>query len=375
LVIIVGLIGFAGWSLLKNSPAVETTTGEPAADTIIITPARTQPTATVATPPVTVTTAMVIAASHTTQATAAIPPTPRPTLLAASYSQYVELPEIICLDMDLSPDGRTLAVAGYGGTWLYSMDTLEGTLFLDNSEGYVTHSPLSWAPDSRMLAVSWGREIRIMDTLNQEIVQGLAQGDRSVIFDLNWSPAGHWLFARATYDTFWDLTQERPTHFAGPEHISSGSWSPDGNRIALGTDNGLIINMNILENRPLRSLVGHTGRITDLAWSPDGQWLASAEASRSIRIWDVEGSTTLHTIEGVWGDIEMLAWSDDSQYLASAHNNGIIYIWDGNRGQAIYKLWGHQGRVIDIAWLPDGRLLSLGYEDGALRIWSIPASP
>jgi hypothetical protein len=378
-VIAIGLTVLVGWLMVKNTPSPEKAVGESVADTVIVTPARANATPVEATILVTVTKAIFIVVTDTPQPTPTpsptIAPTPKPTLITGSHSQYLELPGDIFLDMDLSPDSQTLVVAGYDGTWLYQIDTLERTPLLDSYE-HATSGPVSWATDSRTLAIGWNNEIRIVDTVNHEIIQELAGGDRREISDLNWSPTGRWLFSRGTYYSFWEVAQQQRIFLpetVGPDNVSSGDWSPDGNRIALGTGDGLIVITDMIKKHLLDLLAGDGVRIKHLDWSPDSQWLASANENNAIRIWHVESNSAIHLIEGITGDIQRLAWSGDSHWLASAHSNGIVLIWDANSGQAIYRLWGHEGIVSDVVWLPDGRLISLGRE-GTLRIWQIPAS-
>jgi WD40 repeat protein len=379
LVIVVGLIVFVGWSLLRNAPTAETPAGEPAADTVIITPERADSVPVEATVVVTVTKAVVVVVTSTPEATVTQQPTiaaaSAPTLILGSHSQYFDLPGHAFLDMDLSPDGNVLAVAGYQGIWLFQMKTLEQVPLLDSYE-HPGAGPVSWAPDNQRLAVNWSTEIRIIDSASRQIVQELAGGDRASIMTLSWSPAGRWLLTGGSYYRFWNITLGEeiylPSQFT-PNYLISSDWSPDGNSIALGAPDGSIVIINMNTVRPSQTLFGPEDSTDSIAWSPDGTLLASSDIDSSILIWQLENGETTQVLRGFGDAVTNLAWSPDSRRLASAHNDGIVWIWDVGTGQAIYRVWGHESIVSDVVWLPDGRLISLGREDGNLRIWQLPA--
>jgi WD40 repeat protein len=68
-------------------------------------------------------------------------------------------------------------------------------------------------------------------------------------------------------------------------HISKGlavwspsvAWSPDGTRLATGSDDGIVRQWDSTTGTLLSTLEGtHVGTwATSVAWSPDGSWLAS----------------------------------------------------------------------------------------------------
>ena len=67
--------------------------------------------------------------------------------------------------------------------------------------------------------------------------------------------------------------------------IFSVSWSPDGRRLATGSDDHTV---KIWEADTLQELLvlrEHLDRVYSVAWSPDGRRLASVSIE-SVKIWD-----------------------------------------------------------------------------------------
>ena len=65
-------------------------------------------------------------------------------------------------------------------------------------------------------------------------------------------------------------------------------FSPDGNVLTLGLDNGNIALVDYDELKVLAVLEGHTLEISDLLWLPDASLLVSSSWDGSIRFWGVK---------------------------------------------------------------------------------------
>jgi WD40 repeat protein len=53
------------------------------------------------------------------------------------------------------------------------------------------------------------------------------------------------------------------------------SWSPDGSRIASGSDDSTVHVWDSRTGAVLSTLEGHSDRVTTVSWSPDGSRIAS----------------------------------------------------------------------------------------------------
>ena len=67
---------------------------------------------------------------------------------------------------------------------------------------------------------------------------------------------------------------------------SRSPFSPDGQTLASGGNNKMVIVWDAVTGEQMRTLVGHEHQINSVAYSPDGQALASASHDNTIRLWD-----------------------------------------------------------------------------------------
>jgi WD40 repeat protein len=199
-----------------------------------------------------------------------------------------------------------------------------------------------------------------------------------------------------------------PAEFGLEDHaIVCVAWSPDGNRVAMGTRLGSLIvwdslNGNLLHHLssgeridscdwsangdnlvstsgpdlwmwdplagiPVQRVHGIGGLIKGVVFSPDSTMLASwAYGEKSGRIWDTTTGAHLFALPHR-DELNQLTWSPDSSAIASSTRDQLVTVWNSADGQSVVAL-GHDGIVFDIAWSPDGLLLAVGHSTG-VTIW------
>jgi hypothetical protein len=206
------------------------------------------------------------------------------------------------------------------------------------------------------------------------------RGHREPILTLAWSPDGKRLASGSEDRTIrlWNAAGG-PAHRTLERHadwVSRVAWSPDGRMLASGSSDGTIQLWDAQMGEVLRVLAGHTGWITGLAWSPDGQTLASGSSDGTIQLWDSRGWELRRTLQGHTGLVLSLAWSPDGQMLASGSGSGVILLWDGHSREPSRMLEGHTAAVRSLAWSSDGRTLASGADSGTIRLWDyLPGRP
>ena len=83
------------------------------------------------------------------------------------------------------------------------------------------------------------------------------------------------------------------------------------------------------------TFVGHTERVNCVCISPDGARIATGSDDKSIKIWNaVSGENTL-TISGCNSDVENLCFSRDGKLLASYEYRRSVRIWDSSTGREV----------------------------------------
>ena len=69
--------------------------------------------------------------------------------------------------------------------------------------------------------------------------------------------------------------------------------------------------------RELLTLKGHTGRVCSVSWSPDGTRLATGSEDGTAKVWDAAGGRELLTLKGHAGEVRSVSWSPDGKRLAT----------------------------------------------------------
>jgi WD40 repeat protein len=66
------------------------------------------------------------------------------------------------------------------------------------------------------------------------------------------------------------------------------AYSPDGRRIASGSDDATVKIWDEESGHELQTLKGHDGIVYSVAYSPDGRRIASGAGDNTIKIWGRE---------------------------------------------------------------------------------------
>jgi serine/threonine protein kinase len=115
-------------------------------------------------------------------------------------------------------------------------------------------------------------------------------------------------------------------------------------------------------------LIGHTGEVNSVAISPDGQKIASGSDDRTIKIWSLNRRKQLRTLKGHTSWVYSVAFSPDSQTLISGSKDKTVKIWNLKTGQELRSLTGHSSYVNSVAFSPDGQTIASGSYDKTIRL-------
>jgi WD40 repeat protein len=66
------------------------------------------------------------------------------------------------------------------------------------------------------------------------------------------------------------------------------AWSPDGKRLATGSNDGTAKVWDAATGQELLTLRGNTGFVYSVAWSPDGKRLAAASDDKTVQVYALE---------------------------------------------------------------------------------------
>ena len=67
--------------------------------------------------------------------------------------------------------------------------------------------------------------------------------------------------------------------------VEAVSWSPNGRRIASGSDDKTVQVWNPPDGGDVFTYIGHTAEVFAVAWSPDGSHIASGGYDKAVQVW------------------------------------------------------------------------------------------
>ncbi len=250
----------------------------------------------------------------------------------------------------LSPDGRTLAVGGWG------LKDAFGSIYL--------------------ISTATGRIERVL------------KGHTGVIFSLAFAvpPGGRLLLASGSGDNtarIWDVaTGECRRVLEGhTDSVYGVAFAPDASRLATASFDKTARIWSVADGKCLQTLQGHTKEVRSVAWSPDGKLLATGGDDRSIRLWSPDG-TLSRNIENLDNEINSVMFTADSSEL--------LYTWGGpdatgdgsavlqvSSGQERVRFTKHDNTVYSGAISPDGTMAATaGGNSHEIYLWRLAdASP
>jgi len=157
------------------------------------------------------------------------------------------------------------------------------------------------------------------------------------------------------------------------DSITSVAWSQRGTHLAVGLNTGVTQIWDIHQQKLVRTMGGHTGRVSSVAWN--NSQLSTGSRDRTIVQHDVR-ATEDYTMKllGHKQEICGLKWSFDGEQLASGGNDNKLFLWSLAAGTSpLAKFSDHQAAVKAIAWSPHqhGLLASGGgTADRCIKFWN-----
>ncbi|MFN8467927.1 MAG: effector-associated domain EAD1-containing protein [Caldilineaceae bacterium] len=121
----------------------------------------------------------------------------------------------------------------------------------------------------------------------------------------------------------------------------------------------------------VRTLSGHTKRVTAVAVTPDGRHVISGSWDKTLRVWDLASGETVRTLSGHTDWVRGVAVTPDGRQVVSGAEDKTLRVWDLASGETVRTLNGHTDMVWGVAATPDGRQVVSGAEDKTLRVWDL----
>ena len=162
------------------------------------------------------------------------------------------------------------------------------------------------------------------------------------------------------------------------DDVNSAAFSPDGLRIATGSDDNTARVWAMDENGKWQTqnvLEGHEGPVWSAAFSPDGTRIVTGSSDTTASVWERDGSgswQTQHVLEGHEDEVNSAAFSPDGTRIVTGSIDNTARVWrEGESGkwQTQNVLEGHEGPVWSAAFSPDGRFIVTASADDTAPVW------
>ncbi|KAF2118518.1 U4/U6 small nuclear ribonucleoprotein Prp4 [Lophiotrema nucula] len=206
-------------------------------------------------------------------------------------------------------------------------------------------SIVRFSPNGKYIASgSWGGQLKLLTVPNMDPAKAYRGGHADRTTGIDWMPG-------ATLD--------------------GSAVSSSAVNFASGGGGGNIRFWSLDDDKPLRSLEGHSDRVCRIAFHPSGRYLASASDDTTWRLWDVETGRELLIQEGHSKEVYTVAFNTDGSLVASAGLDSIGRVWDLRTGRLAFLMESHIKPIYGLDWGTDGFRLLSGSGDGFMKCWDL----
>jgi WD40 repeat protein len=296
-------------------------------------------------------------------------------------------------NLTFSPDGKTLASAGRGGT-IKLWDVASASSILEIK----SHTPIpnkgvrgmvygvAFSPDGKTL-VSCGddRKVHLWDarTGRHKATLSNCHGTRIVF-----SPDGQTVVVE---EQVWELAtgkERRPVKAINRGISRTVAFDPKGRPLIATAGDWphppVIWLWDLTTGEKRLTLKGHTKPALSMAFSPDAKVLASSGYDFTVRLWDVATGKNTLTIKDHPGQVYFLLFSPDGKTLAAGYRHqrdGVppirtlrfsVRLYETATLKLLATLDGTPGPVGPLAFSPDGRMLATGTRGPTITLWKLP---
>ncbi|MDM4018368.1 DUF1549 domain-containing protein [Roseiconus lacunae] len=252
--------------------------------------------------------------------------------------------------IDVSPDGKLIAIGGYHETFL--LDAAVGTLRTRLVGMSPRMNSVSFSQDGSRLAAVGGSpgeqgEVQIWDTKTHELL----------------------LSKTVTYDA-----------------LCGAAWSPDGTKLAFGAADNVVRAIDTTSGEQVLFQGAHEDWIRDLAFSPDGSHLVSVARDMSCKLTEVATERFVDNVTSITpgalsGGLNSIAMHPKRNEIVVGGADGVAKVYRifretarkiGDDANLIRKLSKLDGRIFDVDFSTDGnRIAAVATLNGTsqLRVW------
>jgi len=159
------------------------------------------------------------------------------------------------------------------------------------------------------------------------------------------------------------------------QEVCGLSWSPDGQHLASGGNEGTVLVWVPGSNSPTQRFTEHEAAVKALAWSPHKRGLLATgggTADKHLRVWNTLNGTCVSSVN-TCSQVCDLLWSQSTDEIVTAqgYSANEVHIWRSQGLSKVATLSSHMARVLHLATSSDGQTIITGAGDETIRFWSV----
>ena len=158
---------------------------------------------------------------------------------------------------------------------------------------------------------------------------------------------------------------------SGRRAITDVAASPEGDRVALASEDSTVRIFATATGQLERKLSGHRKAVTSVAFSPDGRYLLTASQDKDAALWDAErGGKPLQILRLHSGTVSDASFSPDGRWIVTAGPRPVG-LWEGDPEESEPVLpigfGGNDDQLTSAVFDPSGRFVLSTAKDGTVR--------
>jgi periodic tryptophan protein 2 len=153
------------------------------------------------------------------------------------------------------------------------------------------------------------------------------------------------------------------------------AYSPSGQYIASGGEDGKIKVWNTLNNQCFVTFSEHNAAVTGIQFKTNGQVIISSSLDGTCRAFDLNRYRNFRTFTSPQPvQFSCLSIDPSGEFVcAGGFDVFDIFVWSMQTGHLLEILSGHEGPISSIAFSPNGArpILASGSWDKSCRVWDV----
>lgn len=257
---------------------------------------------------------------------------------------YYKVKEGDVTDLTFSSDGKFIITTGFVSAsrslqdgaqrkiQVLNWETGEVVDHISNSSQSDSFCAVRLCPNSHIIAFDSASQIELYNIASKQRISTL-DSQSSKVKSISFSPNGEILVGGCDDGQirvwYWKENDASEKLLQVSSSVSDIAFNSDNRLIAIGGEDSKITLFDLIDKKAVLELDNHTSAINSLRFSPDGQILASASKDDTVKLWHVKSGRLLisHRCNSCWTDVPSVSFSSDGLTLAAGLSGGEIKIW------------------------------------------------